>query len=917
MPTIFVIVLLAGGVLLLGLARMAWKNPAARAARELTVLLAAAALWNLTAAWEHVAPTLEGKVLASKVSYFGILTLPVATLAATLVYCQVLPRLRSRIWVLYALAAVGIGLVLTNDLHGLHWRSLALEESSGITFLKIEHGPSFLLFNGLAQLEIASAFAIYAWTRRRRWNARHLLIYGAFLAPWLANLAYVLELGPFALLDPTPAGLALTGVFFSLSLFGLGRLLSFPLMAQRDVLNHISDLVLVFDAAHNLVSANDAARRAFDLPWLPLEADRQPADIESLQSLSALGDEESTQVSLHSGGQERAFEARSFALSLRWQPDEGRVIVLRDVTDERLRRLQLRQIVDLIPHPIFARDGSGEYLLVNEACAKVYGSDRADVEGSKLVELYQDEEELARMLAEDRRVIDSGEPLVVERDVVVGSQMRHFRTTKIAFPSRDLEAPAIAGLAIDITEQKAQVEELDRLASTDPLTGLANRRRFSDVLGAVVATARRRERSVALLYLDLDHFKTINDVHGHPVGDRVLVEVARRIESCIREGDAVMRFGSGDLQSVDAVSRLGGDEFVLVLPEIDGPKDAGAVARRLLSRVSEPLELDSESLRLRASIGISIFPEDADSASELLRRCDQALTNAKRSGKNRIEFFSAALGAEEERRNSVELALRSATERGELFLEYQPIWDGDSGMLSGGEALLRWKSSVLGSVSPGEFIPVAEQSGLIEELGLYACRSLCEQLVAWRRLGFEVPRMALNLSAVQILNPATAKSIEQVLKETGARGSWLEFEITEGSILSRDPVAEATLAKLRELGATLALDDFGTGYSSLSHLRSFRFERIKIDRSFVAGIGSEREDEELTRAIIALAQRMGMEIVGEGVESPEQLKFLQEEGCEHVQGFLLARPLATDRFAELLSSTRGDDDSMETAVAGG
>ena len=917
MPTIFVIALLAGGLLLLGLARMAWKNHTARAARELTVLLVAAALWTLTAAWEHIAPTLEGKVLASKVSYFGILTLPVATLAATLAYCQVLPRLRSKVWILYGIAAIGIGVVLTNDLHGLHWRSLALEESSGITLLRIEHGPSFVVFNGLAQLEIAAAFLLYAWTRRHRWNPRHLLIYGAFLAPWLANLAYVTGVGPFALLDPTPIGLVVTGVLFFISLFGIGSLLSFPLMAHRDVLNHISDLVLVFDASHRLVSANDAARRAFDLRWLPLEVERQPDGVRSLQSLEHLEPDESAQVSLHSLGSERVFEARSFALRLRWQPDEGRVVVLRDVTDEELRRLQLRQIVDLIPHPIFARDGSGEYLLVNEACAEAYGADRTEVEGSKLVELYEDEGELARMLAEDRRVIDSGEPLVVEREIVVGSQTRHFRTTKIAFPSSDLEAPAIAGLAIDVTEQKAQVEELDRLASTDPLTGLANRRRFSEVLGSVVATARRRERSVALLYLDLDHFKTINDVHGHPVGDRVLVEVARRIQSCIREGDAVMRFGGDDLASNDAVSRLGGDEFVLVLPEIEGPKDAGAVARRLLRELSEPLELESEAVRLRASIGISVFPDDADSASELLRRCDQALTNAKRSGKNRIEFFSAALGAEEERRNSVELALRSAAERGELFLEYQPIWDGDSGKLSGGEALLRWNSGSLGSVSPGEFIPVAEQSGLIEELGIYACRSLCEQLVAWRDSGFDVPRMALNLSAVQILNPTTATSIEQVLEETGAQGSWLEFEITEGSILSRDPVAEATLAKLRELGATLALDDFGTGYSSLSHLRSFRFERIKIDRSFVAGIGAEREDEELTRAIIALAQRMGMEIVGEGVESPEQLKFLQEEGCEHVQGFLLARPLATERFAELLSSKRDDDDPMETAVAGG
>ena len=322
---------------------------------------------------------------------------------------------------------------------------------------------------------------------------------------------------------------------------------------------------------------------------------------------------------------------------------------------------------------------------------------------------------------------------------------------------------------------------------------------------------------------------------------------------------------------------------------------------KLLAVLEAPVDLDGESVKLGASLGIAVFPNDGLTADELLCHSDQALTDAKRSGKGRFEFFTSSIGEAEERRNSIEFALRDAIDRDELSLHYQPIWCSRSGRLTGTEALIRWHSGVLGTVSPGDFIPIAEQSGLINRIGLHSLKMLCLQIAVWKeRYGSLLPRVSTNLSAVQVLDSELVEGVGTVLDETGVPGEWLEFELTEGSILARDPIAEATLSTLRGYGSTLALDDFGTGYSSLSHLRHYRFERIKIDRTFVNGLGDELEDEELTRAVIALAQRLGMETVAEGVETEQQHRFLRDEGCDHVQGFLLGRPVTPERFADFL-----------------
>jgi EAL domain-containing protein (putative c-di-GMP-specific phosphodiesterase class I) len=325
-----------------------------------------------------------------------------------------------------------------------------------------------------------------------------------------------------------------------------------------------------------------------------------------------------------------------------------------------------------------------------------------------------------------------------------------------------------------------------------------------------------------------------------------------------------------------------------------------------MEALEEPFEVGSDRLQLGTSIGVAIYPEDGSDPETLVRHCDQALTNSKRNQRGRVEFYSASISAAEERRHALEIGLRRALERDEFSMHFQPIRHARTARLVGAEALLRWTSSELGEVVPEEFIPVAEESGLVVPIGLLAVRTVCEQMFEWRRRGFGLPRVSVNLSARQLVESDFDLEVDRILRRAGVSGSALEFELTEGSILTENPVVEETLSELQGLGSSLALDDFGTGYSSLNHLRRFSFQRLKIDRSFVAELGTSTANEELVRAVIALAQKLNIETVGEGVETEEQLVFLRNEGCDLVQGYLLGRPVAATEFEAILELEKAE-----------
>ncbi len=439
----------------------------------------------------------------------------------------------------------------------------------------------------------------------------------------------------------------------------------------------------------------------------------------------------------------------------------------------------------------------------------------------------------------------------------------------------------------DISERKAYEVRLRHLAEYDPLTKLPNRTLLRDRLTHAIGLAARKGGKIAVLFLDLDRFKNINDSLGHAIGDQMLIEAARRLRSAVR--------GS------DTVSRLGGDEFVLLLTELETPDHAAHVAEKLLQVVAEPFSLEGHELNVTPSIGIALFPEDGADPDALLKNADTAMYHAKENGRNNFQFFAPAMNVRVSEHLALENSLRQALTRNELALHYQPQFDLASGRLIGYEALMRWHSPTLGTVPPGKFIPIAEESGLIQPLGQWALNEACRQNAQWRADGLPVQPVAVNLSAVQFRHGNIVALIEQALRNSGLPPALLEVEVTESVLMEDIEQVAQTLQRIKRLGITLAIDDFGTGYSSLSYLKRIRFDKLKIDRSFINGLPDAADDAALTVAIIGMAANLGLGTIAEGVETEAQRDFLRRHGCRQVQGYLYARPLDAAALAERLA----------------
>lgn len=435
---------------------------------------------------------------------------------------------------------------------------------------------------------------------------------------------------------------------------------------------------------------------------------------------------------------------------------------------------------------------------------------------------------------------------------------------------------------------KEATEHAFRLAQHDMLTDLPNRAMLTEYLHQTLAQATRHQRRVAVLFIDLDHFKNINDALGHDAGDTILKAVASRLLHSVRESDTV--------------ARLGGDEFVVVQPDILDERDVTTVLHHILDTLAKPFELSGKEFNISGSIGISLFPEDGQDTSTLIKHADTAMYSAKECGRNTYRFYTADMNARVVERLKMESSLRRGLERNEFFLVYQPQVDIASGSIIGLEALLRWNHPEEGLVSPSRFIPIAEDSGLILPLGEWVLRTACAQEKSWLEQGFEPGRVAVNFSMRQFEQQNLVQLVAQVLSETGLDTGRLEIELTE-SMISRNPDKTiSTLVSLREMGVTIAIDDFGTGYSSLSYLTRFPIHKIKIDRSFVLSIGKDSSAEAVINAIIAMARSLELTTIAEGVETEAQLAFLRAQECGQMQGFLFSRPLTTEKATELLRS---------------
>jgi len=459
------------------------------------------------------------------------------------------------------------------------------------------------------------------------------------------------------------------------------------------------------------------------------------------------------------------------------------------------------------------------------------------------------------------------------------------------------KATRMHGTIQDITDRK-DAERIRHLAYYDSLTELPNRAMFREQLNRSLVQAKRSRQHAAVMFLDIDHFKRINDTIGHSVGDLLLQGVAKRLTACVRGEDAVSRHALKE--SKNSIARLGGDEFTLVLTDMKEAQDAGRVAQRLLTALAQPFVLKDHEIFVSASIGIALYPFDGEDQETLLTNADAAMYHAKELGRNNFQFYDQSMNAAAAQRLLLENELRKALERNEFILHFQPQVDVATGQILGNEALVRWQHLEKGLIPPAEFIPVAEDSGLILQIGEWVLRAACLQNKAWQDAGLPPLSVAVNISSVQFKQKNLIHTVRQALAQSGLDPCWLELELTEGVLMQDTATTMEILAHLKQMGVRVSIDDFGTGYSSLSYLKRFAPDSLKIDRFFVRDMVTDPGDAAITRAIIAMAHSLKLRVVAEGVESLDQLKFLQAHECDAAQGYFFSEPVTPEMIAAML-----------------
>ncbi|WP_305043592.1 putative bifunctional diguanylate cyclase/phosphodiesterase [Geoalkalibacter sp.] len=548
---------------------------------------------------------------------------------------------------------------------------------------------------------------------------------------------------------------------------------------------------------------------------------------------------------------------------------------------------RLRGFLETANDLIFSVDGNGRILYANRSWQQATGYDPARTPALTILDILHPEtrnacyRDFLKVMAGDQVALVSSR--FVARDGrlvdVEGSLTR-------AVTQSDSEA-LLWVICRDVSERKRAEAQLLHMAHHDLLTGLPNRACFMERLNQAISLAKRNRKMVAVLFLDLDRFKIINDTLGHPLGDCLLKEMGQRLLQCVREADTV--------------ARLGGDEFTICLSSLDQAEGAERVAGKILKALAQPVWLDGHELFITTSIGMSLFPGDGEDALGLIKKADIAMYAAKAQGRNNWQFYLASMDFDADRRLVLENSIRRAIEYEQFLLHYQPKVDIASGRVTAMEALVRWQHPELGLLPAGDFIPLAEETGLIFPLGEWVLREACAQNRRWQDQGLPPVRVAVNISGYQLQQKNLTEKIREILDETGLEARWLEIEVTETVVMQNPDFAVAVLKQLTDLGIHIAIDDFGTGYSSLAHLKRFSVNTLKIDKSFMRDIEISATDAAIATAIIAMGNSLKLQVIAEGVETEGQLDFLRKQSCQEMQGYLFSRPLPAEEVAELLT----------------
>jgi diguanylate cyclase (GGDEF)-like protein/PAS domain S-box-containing protein len=576
-------------------------------------------------------------------------------------------------------------------------------------------------------------------------------------------------------------------------------------------------------------------------------------------------------------------------------PRALRNAIERKAVEDALYVEKERALVTLnsIGDAVLCTDISGNVIYLNLVAEAMTGWPREEAIGKPLAEVFQiidgDTRKPARdpmemAVAQNRAVGLTVDCILIRRDAFESA------IEDSAAPIHDRAGRVIGAVIVfhDVSAARAMSHQMTHSAQHDVVTNLPNRLLLNDRISQAISLARRQNRPLAVIFLDLDRFKYINDSLGHATGDKLLQSVSKRLLAGVR--------GS------DTVSRQGGDEFVILLSEISHPEDAATSAKKIILSLNELHSIDGHDLDIAGSIGISVYPEDGEDAETLIKNADTAMYHAKESGRNNFQFFKPEMNRRAEERQSLEGSMRHALERQEFLLHYQPKVNLFTGQITGAEALIRWRHPERGLVSPAQFVPIAEDCGMILPIGRWVLREACKQARQWQDAGLPLKRVSVNVSAIEFRAKTFLEEVRATLRESGLAACCLDLELTEGVLMHNAKSTASVLQELKRMGVHLAVDDFGTGYSSLSYLRQFPIDVLKIDQSFVHQISDDPNDSAIVRAIIDMGKNLKQRVIAEGIETQEQLAHLRTWHCEEGQGYLFSRPLPAAQFAQLLQS---------------